>query len=279
MAWTQVSDFVKAAPMQRYQALHPWYHWDRDVAFDVLSAWRLYKRAQRPSLGFVLLGDTKLRRDPSLVQPFGLLSARAGQGEEELSMIAAMKIQAWWRGIGPPVLKSGSILSDQNWSPLLNDAMVLGGVHQRVEFHFTDPRLAGFNFVAPPGVQGQRALAEKRAQAMAAKRAALADRPWEVQVWRDFFQQHKDVLWDSTQQIPRVLARELVGLMSFGYEARPVAQQLTFVPGPKVPMETRANFGAYLDELQKADYFSRGRDQFLLATISKFLFGHTDALN
>ena len=38
----------------------------------------------------------------------------------------------------PKVLGSGSILNDRNWTPLLNDSFILGGVHGNREFHFAE---------------------------------------------------------------------------------------------------------------------------------------------
>ena len=121
-----------------------------------MSGWRLYKRAQNPVLGFTLLGDTKIRKDPTLVSAFGLMSAGGVQDEDELKMLAAIKIKGWWQGTGMPNIGQGSILSDQNWSPLLNDSLILGGIHRGREFHFLDDRLAKYNFLQPAGVAGVR---------------------------------------------------------------------------------------------------------------------------
>lgn len=275
MTWNLATDFLPALPMQRYRLDHPWYPWHDEPMFDVVSAWRIYRRARNPSLGFVLLGHSKLRQDPTLVHAFGLMSAAGVQSEDERRMVAAVQIQSWWRGTDLPDLKTGSILSDQNWSPLLNDALILGGVHAAREFHFTDEALAGYGFQQLPGVAGVRAAHELQSRAAQQRLAPLADRPWPVQVWRAFFQDHQDVLWDGTRHVPRVLARELVGLMRFGYEAVLTPQQLGFVPGAG---GVRQDFSAYLAALHEAGYFARDGQRPLLARISHYLFGSAEAL-
>jgi hypothetical protein len=277
MAWTTLEDFVAAIPLQRYLQAHGWHRWQDIPMGDLLSAWRLYKRAQNPVLGFILLGDTKIRQDPSLVQAFGLLTAGGVQDDEAARLVAALKLQGWWRGTGGPPVGAGSILSDRNWSPLLNDSLVLGGVHRQREFHFADTRLAGFSFQQPAGVAGTRAVQELKSWAAQRRLADLSDRPFALQVWRQFFQQHQSVLWDGPRRIPRVLAREMIGLMTMGYEARPLAQQLSFVPGG-AGGGARAAFGPYLETLRGSGYFSAAGQPALLARISQFLFGRPDAL-
>jgi hypothetical protein len=38
----------------------------------------------------------------------------------------------------PAVFGQGSIPNDQNWTPLLNDAFIIGGAHARHEFHLAE---------------------------------------------------------------------------------------------------------------------------------------------
>ena len=108
MAWTNLEDFVGAVPLDRYLQLHPWFGgWAEDPLGDVLSAWRLYKQAKVPALGFLLLGETKIRIDPTLVQGFGLMSAAGVQDPEVVRMVAALKVQAWWGGNGHTRAQTG----------------------------------------------------------------------------------------------------------------------------------------------------------------------------
>lgn len=273
MPWETLKQFQESIPFARYAQSHAWYRWDAPL--DIISAWRLYKRAQNPALGFTLLGETKIRKDPTLVYAFGLMSAGGIQDQEEIQMIAALKVQGWWKGTGNPTIGKGSILSDQNWSPLLNDSLILGGIHRGREFHFFDDRLSGYNFSQPAGVAGVRLAQEMRANAANARLADLSGRPWEVQVWRSFFHDHPGVFWDSTAKIPRVLARELIGLMTFGYEPVLSRHQLSFLPRG-APMSS-ANFNQYLNVLRQAGYFARD-EKALLNRISQFLFGTPTAI-
>jgi hypothetical protein len=190
-------------------------------------------------------------------------------------MVAALKIQGAWRGTGGPETHHGAILSDQNWSPLLNDSLILGGVHRRHDFHFIDARTATLPFDQPPGVAGVRLAQEARSWAAQRRLADLSDRPWALQVWRQFFQQNQAVLWDSTRHVPRVLARELIGLKTFGYQAQPGPHQLSFGASQAAG---NAAFGPYLAALRSSGYFSPGGQPALLASLSHFLFGHAEAL-
>jgi hypothetical protein len=272
LAWDTITQFNDAIPFERYVSAHAWYRWSGPL--EIVSAWRLYKRAKTPTLGFILLGDTKIRKDPTLVYAFGLLSAGGIQDKEEIAMLAALKLQAKRRHHDRPNVGEGSILSDQNWSPLLNDSLVLGGVHAYRDFHFTDDRLQTYNFAKPAGVAGVRQTQELISKAANARLADLSKSPWEVQVWRDFFHAHPTVFWDSTAKIPRVLARELIGLMTFGYEPVLSPHQLTFQP--RSGASVSASFGPYLQALRQSGYFAHD-EKALRARISQYLFGHPEA--
>ena len=113
-----------------------------------------------------------------------------------------------------------------------------------------------------------------RANAANARLTDLSSRPWEVQVWRSFFHANPGVFWDSTAKIPRVLARELIGLMTFGYEPVLSPYQLSFLPKQGAPT---ADFNQYLNVLRQAGYFARDETA-LLHRISQFLFGSPTAI-
>ena len=100
------------------------------------------------------------------------------------------------------MLGPGSILNDKNWTPLLNDSYILGGVHGEHEFH----------------------LAEDSANAYPSRSRAVAPK----EQWQSYFRTHTDAVWDTTRQVPRILARELIGLKTFGYRPQFFQEQLSF---------------------------------------------------
>lgn len=81
----------------------------------IAAAFRIYELASAPSLGVLLLGDTKIRKDPTLVQNFGLASGNGIQDPKEIEMGRLLN-QARRKLFGPnytAVTDAGSILSDK----------------------------------------------------------------------------------------------------------------------------------------------------------------------
>jgi hypothetical protein len=73
--------------------------------------------------------------------------------------------------------------------------------------------------------------------------------------------------------VPRILARELIGLQTFGYRPHFFNEQLSF--GAK--RSDNATFKTYLDALVAAGLAGRDRTV-VLETLSVFLFGTAEAL-
>ncbi len=143
-----------------------------------------------------------------------------------------------------PVTNSGSILSDSKWSPLLNDALILGGAHAGVDFVF----------------------AEDRAHTVPQVHATPQE--W----WRVVFNTYPDILWEKWG--PRVFTRELVGLKMCGYQPVFSYQQLGFASRGAQPK----NFSDYLKELSDIN-FKSGDKVTIIGHIAKFLFGSESALS
>ncbi len=286
MAYRTLQDFGAAVPLLDYTVSHQsWFLFNEPL--HLISAWKTYERAQHPLIGFLLLGDDKIRKDPTLVNMFGLMSVGGIQEQEEIEMVAQLKMSFLLRKVGDfNRFKMGSILSDKNWSPLLNDAFILAGIHQRRPFHFTDIRLLNdpnkkkkYEFQRSSKPADVRDEWKRRDVNVAQNKLAdLSNRPWEVQVWRQFFLDNPDVLWNSEYNCSRILVRELIGLKTFGYQAELSAQQLSF--GPKRDANTQtASFRAYMAALRdrQVDYFANNRTK-MLTLISEFLFDHPGAL-
>ena len=92
--------------------------------------------------------------------------------------------------------------------------------------------------------------------------------------WQSYFRAHQDAVWDTTRQVPRILARELIGLKTFGYRPQFFLQQLSF----SASQSDGATFKTYLDALVAAGITSRNRTV-VLETLSQFLFGNAQAFS
>jgi len=134
--WT-LHQFTDAAlrVLDRHKAENSWSRWgSQDQAITIRNAWKLYEASARNYLGTLLLGDAKIRTNDSLLTDFGLTSG-SGVGADELKQIqTVMEKRQKLAGprAGPVIggLGPGSILNDQQWTPLMNDAFILGSDSQ-----------------------------------------------------------------------------------------------------------------------------------------------------
>jgi len=247
-------DFVAAcvAVLPRYRSENAWYRgWAEDDEV-VSDAWRLYRSAHANALGFLLLGRGPIRTSTELIANFG---ATSGSGADGLSPDVLRELEARREALRdrpepedvPDVVGEGSILNDRNWSPLLNDAFILGGAHGGHEFH----------------------VAEEDADAHFRMLGSSDGR----EKWLDFLRARPDLLWVDGN--PRIFCRELLGLERFGYRPRWVFDQLSFEP-PEEPSPD-ATFEAYLDALVAVGLDRRDRGC-VLGGVSEFLFGDRRAL-
>ena len=240
----------------QYEADNAWFRndWGEQRQY-ALNAWRLYQQASTNALGMLLLGSAKIRKDSVLVSNFGVTSAGGLTDPEEVALVKALEAERTDQRAAPglrdapDVLGPGSILNDKNWTPLLNDCYILGGAHGEHEFH----------------------LAEDSAHAYF---ESLGGRLTPTEGWQSYFRTHPDAVWDTTRQVPRILARELIGLKTFGYRPQFFLEQLSFSAG----QSDSGTFKTYLDALAAAGITSRNRT-LVLETLSLFLFGNAEALS
>jgi hypothetical protein len=208
----------------------------------------------------LILGGAKIRKDPALVGNFGVTSQAGPTDSQEKALLAELerlrKTQRLAPGLAdaPDVAGTGSILSDGTWTPLLNDAFILGGAHAGHEFHLAeDSAETYFNF------RKTRAVFEP-------------DRATPKEKWMGFFKAHPEMFWDRTLNNPRVLARELIGLKTFGYTAEFFPEQLSF----RKTSGGYPTFKNYLNALASANC-RPGNSAELLRYISRFVFDREDA--
>jgi hypothetical protein len=261
MPWTSV-EFMKQleACENRYEMEDSWYaknKWGDQHKYS-LNAWNLYRKASTNALGgILLLGDGKIRKDSLLMANFGIASVAGAWDPEEKALVKKLEAQrtAMRTAPGlrdaPAVQGQGSILSDANWTPLMNDCYILGGAHGGHEFFLALEDVE----VMPP----QRSLAQ-----IFASLPSLDPK----EKWRTFFNEQPGIFWGEKENAPRVLVRELIGLHACGYRVQLYSTlQLSFVAtGPD-----NSTFTTYLDALVTAGYRSKKREV-ILNFLSLFFF-------
>jgi len=232
----------------------------------------------------LVLGDTKLRSDQELVSNFGLSdsdSARAaaqpaaprpavpiaGSASVPIAGASARPPGAPSPGTPPPAGAPGGILSNAKWSPMLNDAFILGGINSNKQFVFAPvgDDMTFFSSIAPSSSSAAVPGASKEQQIQAGST-----------VWKQFFLAKPYLLWD--RGFPRVFARELLGLAKFGYKVAPTAVNLSFdCPNSAVPPPNHT-FADYLTDLTQHE-FEKPSARKVLGAIAQYLFGDEHALD
>jgi hypothetical protein len=259
MAWTQ-SDFMAHTEglESRYRDENGWFYKSNKTPWKEESqhAWLLYTRANENALGTLILGDAKIRTSIDLLKNFGLAS---GGGLKDANDIwQAEKAQYWRRRVATDkepvqdVLGPGSILNDKDWSPFLNDAFILGGVHGGQDFHWAE---ADF---------------QSATQLDAAK--AMREKPYLWDSWKKYLLKGKN-FWSGG--FVRIFARELIGLKTFHYMPIFTTVEIFFKPS-SVGTPT---FAEYLDALLAVNFqLGAGSSAEINRALGEFLFGDEDAL-
>ena len=266
---------LKPAVMQRYRAENDWYkRWPPSDQDAITSARRLYAAANTNALGFLLLGDAKIRSGDLLFN-FGLTSANGLSDAREAQAIADVfaRRQGLAQGTNQPAVKAlgpGSILNDKDWTPLMNDAYILGGVHDRQDFHWAEEGLAQHSFLSKDDFLKNRdvfgAAAPNYQAALRRDEAYYKDKLLHYLLGRSNF-------WAGG--VVRIFARELIGLKRFGYRFVVRDQRLSFAAGTG---GADATFTEYLDALREVG-FDKGNAAAINAALGEFLFDDRTALS
>jgi len=252
--------------------------WSRGTWIQfILSAWKLYQNAASNQLQMILLGDTKIRSDPSLLFNFGL-AANADKPQEDRDRVMVSELMNKRRGVAPggavEIMGPGSILSARLWSPALNDALMLAGIHHQQEFHFAlngDEQAAWRDITTRPGGASPEFL--KRIERFgAAVRPQGQGKPIE-QVWLEFFHKVPRVWWENGN--PRVFVREVMGLKFFGYKPifTPFELGFAYRGGGRPP-----TFLNYLNALREVGLERRDRTT-IMRHLGEFLFQDDGAMS
>jgi len=247
-----------------YKSKNAWFsEWsNRSVSSDdVQNAIAIYTVAGQPSItdedgrGVLLLGDTKIRKQPALLLNFGTATAHDIQEASERALAeiqGAQRRRLQYRqgrripGLTYQAVKgTGSILSDDRWSPMFNDSFMMAGIHAGHDFHLAEdlfePQTKDRSFPTPKAR------------------------------WQYFFKNNIDMFWAG---FPRVFARECVGLHAANYQPHFNDHGLFFTSTQPNPSFT---YPQYLDAIDQSG-ITNGIERQVVQTIGQFLFGSPSAL-
>lgn len=226
----------------------------------ILAAWKLYQNVNANQLQMILLGDTKIRSDPALLFNFGLAANTSSpQEDKDKKMVSELMSRRGNIASGTDskkpveIMGPGSILSAKRWSPMLNDAFVLGAIHTFQDFHFA---------LNDDEQTVWRELTANQSKDLDAK-----------ETWLKFIHKVPRVLWENGK--PRVFARELLGLKIFGYKPVFTLHELGFIHSGGGQQPTFQN---YLSALNQAGFQNRDRTT-IMKQLSEFLFNDATALS
>ena len=252
--------------------------WSRGTWIQfILAAWKLYQNASANQLRMILLGDTKIRSDPALLFNFGL-AANTNAPQEDKDRLMVSELMNKRRGLAPrgavEIMGPGSILSAKRWSPALNDALMLGGIHAHQDFHFAlnDSEQATWRELTTKSGVANPDFAKRVERFGAMAQVKRPERPIDG-VWLDFFHRVPRVFWENGN--PRVFVRELMGLKFFGYKPVFTPHELGFAykGGGRPP-----TFLNYLRALREVGLERRDRPS-IMRHLGEFLFNDGNALS
>ena len=236
-----------------------WRNWNDETIMDgfIDAAYNLYEATARNFLKITVLGDTEIRSMSELLSNFGLMSAAGVQETKDITMVKDLEQRRRQVGMGtneglkgvPKVLGVGSILGDKMWTPILNDALMLGSIENDQTFHL------GLNTAEQTAWQAGGFNSDRSG-------------------WITFFRQQSQMIWRGNN--PRVFARELLALKFFGYKPVFSKMGLTFAPG----LGSRIGppgFTIYTRALKDLEFFQNNKPR-VMGAISEFLFDDKSAL-
>ncbi|TYC66473.1 hypothetical protein FMN63_18455 [Stappia sp. BW2] len=251
-----------------------WTRWDQPNHMDyyIDAAFRLYQTTARNQLKMTILGGASIRTCKELIANFGITAANGIQDQQTV-WIAQQEEYRRRRGRGEgqdgadkkvarrnpiAVQGVGSILSEKAWTPILNDALIIGAAtgHQTVHIALEAREAAIW-----------RECEEEARQWEAQNLGIRIDYPtW---AWQEFMNRNIGMLWNQHHQVPKVLARELIGLSFAGYKPVFRYQELFFTPNPHTPDPT---FKEYTDGLNELGFHTNDGRVNVMKHISEFLF-------
>jgi len=253
---------------------------DEDVMTKFIGfGYNLYAATARNALHLTVLGGTEIRLDETYIRNFGVTAANGIQDAETKKWVSSEQRRRAIRRAFPQrtqnpdrsvvsVTGVGSILSEEGWTPILNDSLILGAITGGQDFALglTPAEQADWNVMNGASINRTAVLSARFGGS-----AAMLD------AWKSFFNSQKRMFffeWGG----PRVFTRELLGLSFFGYKPEFSWHQLGFYPAPgkRIPPDFRT-YVRKLRELGFHDPTPQNQAK-MTAAISTFLFSDPAAI-
>ncbi|NIF46822.1 hypothetical protein F3J28_03440 [Enterobacter sp. Ap-1006] len=232
--------------------------------------WGIYNVSKRNQLGMLLLGEESMRKQKSLVQNFGLNSFY-GHGVSEPWLGGWLNSNSC---ADNSIRKSGSILSDRMWNPLMNDAWLLGGIHHYQDFHLVCEGIGHQRLVDKMNeLPLQTAVGARQLFRFGCNAPSFSASDHNAKIisnWKKWFADNPTVFYAPWG--PRVFVREAIGLMIFGYKPKFTAHEVLFYCNDKMSAR-KASFKAYFNALSDVGYHDGiSKKMKVLNTLHNWLF-------
>ncbi|MGX1498596.1 hypothetical protein ACSSV1_003647 [Labrenzia sp. MBR-25] len=305
LQWTAFKREIEAL-QDIYRQDNRWVGWWRHASWNnecvmpayIRAAYRLYDATARNELEFIVLGGTSIRMARDLIFAFGITGLNGIQ--DAPTVVAAREAQAAREAPRPtvdrngmpvpppanpdnrvvPVNGVGSILSEDRWTPILNDALIVGSATAQHDFvialdHYEQGIWRECEASLKPDLARLHARYAGRFNGNPPESFLKNTEEYTLMVWQRFFSWNMQMFWDTKLNIPRVLTRELLGLSMFGYEVKLGDKQIGFSPNTNAPDPT---FTAYVNGLRTLRFHDSAARSRIMQTISTYLLGNNHAI-
>jgi hypothetical protein len=241
-------------------------------------AYALYAGTARNNLKLTVLGGTEIRLDDTYIRNFGVTAANGIQDNETEKWVREEQNRRSFRATNPDpaslnpdtsavsVTGVGSILSEKGWTPILNDALILGAITAGQDFALG---------LTPAEQSDWEVMNGAKANKTAVLAARFGETTGLITAWKSFLNSQKRMFffpWGG----PRVFTRELLGLSFFGYKPEFSWHQLGF--GAGTGKRSPPDFKTYLKKLHDVGFHSPSDQALIMETISIYLFNDPRAI-
>lgn len=273
-----------------------WAHWNNPnaMAHYIHYAYNLYAATANNRLKLTLLGSSEIRVNAMFIRNFGVTGVNGIQDSSTRNIVfdtiwKRMKLLKNHSRMATipdrsyaAVTRSGSILSEKGWTPILNDALIIGAITAGQEFAMalTPLEQADWNEINSPN-EGEKDVNKHFMATGPGVRSKFLTDNFEKNgsskdAWKKFFNSQRRIFFNCETGTPRVFTRELLGLYFFGYKPKFSNIQLGFSIGSKKRM---TDFKTYLRNLRTIG-FHKGleNEKKIMEAISMFLFDEKTAI-
>lgn len=268
--------------------VNKWAHWDNDeiMAKFISCAYNLYSATASNRLKLTLLGGTEIRLDDQYIRNFGVTGTNGIQDEDTRFYVRRERERRLKTMLYPspkasnpvsytPVITTGSILSEKSWTPILNDALIIGAVTAGQDFALALTPIEQKDW-EDMNKETDAKSKPHMMQGGGAKNKFLADKFGQSKaVWKKFLNSQRRIFIDCRTGAPRVFTREMLGLYFAGYKPEFSSNQLGFSAQGRKQLD----FKTYLRNLRSVGFhLGKPSEKKVMETISKFFFEDETAI-